>query len=97
MIEELRAVAAMASVNRPIRVNAGDVEASFIFHTTRDLVAGNLFAGVFGDLAPLLESDGGETAFAVNPGRSDFNARGLFDLLAGLSHLASVQNTGNGR
>src|SRR5262245_65835630 len=67
MIDELRAVAAAAPVNRPIRVDAADVDAAFVLQTARDFVAGNSFAGVLGYLAPLFEGDGGETAQAVNP------------------------------
>lgn len=63
----LRAVAAAAPVNRPIKVDTADVEPSFVLETARDFVAGDSFAFVPGDLAPLWESDGGETAFAVNP------------------------------
>lgn len=66
MIDELRAVAAAASVNRPVKVNAADVEPSFVFQAARDFVTGNSFAFVLGDLAPFFESDGGETASAVN-------------------------------
>jgi len=67
MVDELRAVAAAAPVNRPIRVDAADVDAPFVLQTARDFVAGNSFAGVLGYLAPLFEGDGGETAQAVNP------------------------------
>jgi len=99
MIDELRAVSAAAPVNRPVRVNAADVEAPFVFDTARDFVARNPFAGVFGDLAPLFESDHGETAFAFNPGASDFDAGSepglLVGLSADLSHSASAQSTGN--
>src|SRR5262245_11751832 len=101
MIDELRAVAAATAVNRPVRVNAADVKAPFIFDAARHLVAGNFFAGVLGDLAPLFESDRGETAFAFNPGPSDFDAVSESDLLFGLSsdlsHSASAQSTGNVR
>src|SRR5215475_8995351 len=101
MIDELRAVAAAIAVNRPVRVNAANVKAPFVFHAARDLVAGNSFAGVLGDLAPLIKSDRGETAFAFNPGPSDFDAGSAFDLLFGLSsdlsHSASAQSTGNVR
>src|SRR5215510_9085038 len=62
MIDELRAVAAAAPVNRPIKVNAADVEPSFVLQTARDFVTGDPFAGVLGYLAPLFESGGGETA-----------------------------------
>ena len=101
MIDELRAVAAVASVNRPVRVNAADIEASFVFDTASDFVARNSFAGVLGDLAPPFESDRGETAFAFNLGPSDFDAGSepglLFGLSADLSHSASAQSTGNAR
>jgi hypothetical protein len=101
VIDELRAVAAAAAVYRPVRVNATDVEASFIFHPALDFVAGNSFAGVLGDLAPPFESDRCETAFAINPGPSDFDAGSepgfLVGLSAALSHSASAQSTGNVR
>ena len=93
MIDELRAVAAAAPVDRPIRVDAADVDASFVLQTARDFVTGDSFAGILGDLAPLFESDGGEAAQAVNPGRSDFDALGETCLL----YPASVQSTDNGR
>jgi hypothetical protein len=67
VIDELRAVAAVAPVNRPVKVYAADVKPPFVFQTTRDFVTGDSFAFVFGDLAPLFESYGGETASAVNP------------------------------
>jgi hypothetical protein len=76
MIDELRAVAAAAPVNRPIGVDAADVDAPFVLQTARDFVTGNSFAGVLGYLAPPFEGDGGETAPAVNCGRSDLDARG---------------------
>lgn len=101
MVDELRAVAAPAAVNRPVRVNAANIEASFVLHTALDFVAGNSFAGVFGDLAPLFESYRGETAFSFNPGRPDFDSGGERGLLVGLSadlsHSASAQSTGNVR
>jgi hypothetical protein len=92
MIDELRAVAAATPVNRPIKVNAADVEPSFVLQTARDFVTGNSFACVLGDLAPLFESDGGETTSAVNPGRSDFNARREVYLL----YPDFAQSTDNG-
>jgi hypothetical protein len=66
VVDELCAVAAAAPVNRPIIVNAADVKTSFVLQTSRDLVTGDSFAFVFSDLAPLFESDSGETASAVN-------------------------------
>jgi hypothetical protein len=93
MIDELRAVAATAPVDRPISVDAADVDASFVLQTARDFVTGDYFAGVFGDLAPLFESDSGETATAVNLGRSDFDAQGETCWL----YPASTQSTDNGR
>ena len=93
MIYELRAVAAAAPVNRPVRVDAADVNASFVLQTARDFVTGDSLAFVLGDLAPLFEGDGGETASAVDPGRSDFNAWGEPCLL----HPASAQSIDNGR
>jgi hypothetical protein len=66
VIDELRAVAAVASVNRPIKVNAADIETPFVLQTSRDFVPRDSFAFVLGDLAPFFESDGGETASAVN-------------------------------
>jgi hypothetical protein len=66
MIYKLRAVAAAIPVDRPIKVDAADVEPPFVLETARDFVAGDSFAFVFGYLAPLFESDGGETAPAVN-------------------------------
>src|SRR5215475_4830834 len=93
MIDELRAVTAAVPVDRPIRVDAADVDASFVLQTARDFVTGNSFACVLGYLAPLFESDGGEAAQAVNPGRSDFDALGETCLL----YPASVQSTDNGR
>jgi hypothetical protein len=66
VIYVLRAVAAETPVYRPIKVDAADVEPSFVFETARDFVAGDSFALVFGDLAPLFKSDSGETASAVN-------------------------------
>lgn len=101
MVDVLRAVSAPASVERPVIINAAYVNASFIFQAARDFAAGNLFASVFGDFAPLFEGDGGETAFAINPGRPDFDAWGLVyflaRLFAGLSHTAFAQSTGNAR
>lgn len=93
MVDELRAVAAEAPIYRPIRVDSADVEASFVLQTARDFVTGDSFASVLGDLAPLFESDGGETASTVNPGRSDFDAWGEPCLL----YPASAQSTDNGR
>lgn len=93
MINELRAVAAAAPVNRPIEVKAADMEASFVLQTARDFVTRDSFAGILGDLAPLFESNGGETASTVNPGRSDFDAWRELCLL----YLASAQSTDNGR
>jgi hypothetical protein len=93
MIDELRAVAATAPVNRPIRIDAADIDAPFVFQTARDFVTGNSFAGVLGYLAPFFEGDGGETASAVDPGRPDFNARGEIYLF----YPASVQSTDNGQ
>src|SRR5262245_36901625 len=93
MIDELRAVAATAPVDRPIRVDAADVDASFVLQTARDFVTGDYFAGVFGYLAPLFEGGCGETSQAVDPGRPDFNARGETCLL----YSVSAQNTDNGR
>ena len=92
MIDELRAVAAATPVNRPIKINAADVETSFVLQTALDFVTGNSFACVLGDLAPLFEGDGGETTSAVNPGWSDFNARRQVYLLC----PAFAQNTDNG-
>ena len=66
VINILRAVAAETPVDRPIKVDAADVEPPFVLEAARDFVAGDSFAFVFGDLAPLFESDGGETASAVN-------------------------------
>jgi hypothetical protein len=93
VIDELRPVAAAAPVNRPIKVNAANVKAPFVLQTARDFVTRDSFASVLGDLAPLFERDGGETASAVNPGRSDFNARGEFYLL----YPAFSQSSDNGR
>lgn len=93
MIDELRAVAAAAPVNGPIRVEAADVEAPLVLQTARDFVTGNSFAGVLGDLAPLFKSDGGETASTVDPGPSDFDAWGETCLL----YPVSAQSTDNGR
>jgi hypothetical protein len=93
MIDELRAVAAAVPVNRPIKVDAADVEPPFVLQTARDFVTGDSFAFVLGDLAPPFESDGGETASAVNPGRFDFNSRGELYLL----YLVSAQSIDNGR
>jgi hypothetical protein len=93
MIDELRAVAATAPVNRPIRIDAADIDAPFVFQTARDFVTGNSFAGVLGYLAPFFEGDGGETASAVDPGRPDFNARGEIYLF----YPASAQSTDNGQ
>ena len=93
MIDELRAIAAEVPVNRPIRVDAADVDASFVLQTARDLVAGDSFSDVFGYLAPLFEGDSGETAQAVDPGRSDFNARREPYLL----YPAFAQSTDSGR
>jgi hypothetical protein len=93
MVDELRAVAAVAPVNRPIRVDAADVNASFVLQTARDLVTGDSFAGVLGYLSPLVKGDCCETSPPVDPGRSDFNARGERYLL----YLVIVQNTDNGR
>jgi hypothetical protein len=67
VIYVLRAVAAATPVDRPIRVDAADVEPPFVLETALDFVTGDSFAFVFGYLAPLFERDGGETAFAVNP------------------------------
>jgi len=92
MIDELRAVAAATPVDRPIRVDAADVDASFVLQAARHFVTGYSFADVFGDLAPPFESDVGETAQAVNPGRPDFDARGETCLL----YPASAQSTDNG-
>ena len=66
MVDELRAVAADRAVNRPIRINAANVEAALVFDTARDFVAGDSFSGVFGDLAPPFETVCGETASAFN-------------------------------
>jgi hypothetical protein len=93
MIDELRAVAAAAPVNRPIRVDAADVDAAFVLQSTRDFVTGDSFAVVLGYLAPLFEGGCGEASQAVDPGRPDFNARGETCLL----YPVSVQNTDNGR
>jgi hypothetical protein len=93
MVDELRAIAAAAPIDRPVRVHATDVEASFVLQTARDFVTGDSLASVFGDLAPLFESDCGETASAVNPGRSDFNARGEPCLF----YPTYAQSTDNGR
>ena len=76
MIDELRAVAAAAPVDRPIRVDAADVDAPFVLQTARDFVTGDSFAGVLGHLAPLFEGNDGETSQAVDPGLPDFNAGG---------------------
>jgi hypothetical protein len=62
VIDELRAVAAAAPVNRPVKVDAADVEPSFVFQTALDFVTGDPFAFVFGDLTPLFQRNGGETA-----------------------------------
>ena len=93
MIDELRAVAAAAPVNRPIRVDAADVDASFVLQTPRDFVTGDSFAVVLGYLAPLFEGGCGETSQSVDPGRPDFNARGETCLL----YPVSVQSIDNGR
>jgi hypothetical protein len=93
MVDELRAIAAAATINRPVRVNATDVKTSFVLQTELDFVTGDSFAGIFGDLAPLFESDCGETASAVNPGLSDFNAWGEPCLF----YPISPQSTDNGR
>lgn len=66
MIDELRSIAAAAPVNRPVGVNAGDIDAPLVFQTARDFVAGDLFASVFGDLATFFERNDGEAAFAIN-------------------------------
>ena len=93
MIDELRAVAAAAPVNRPIRVDAADVDAAFVLQTARDFVTRDSLAVVLGYLAPPFKRDGGETASAVNSGRSDFDARGESCLF----YPASSQSTDNGR
>jgi hypothetical protein len=67
VVDELCAVASVAPINRPIKVDAADVKPAFVLQTSRDFVTGDSFAFVFGDLAPLFERDGGETASAVNP------------------------------
>ena len=74
----------MDSVNRPVRVDPGDIQATFIFYAARHFVAGNLFADVFGDLAPSFERDSRKTAFAVNAGRFDLNAVGEIGREVGL-------------
>jgi hypothetical protein len=66
VIDELRAVAAAAPVNRPIKVNAAYIETPLVLQAARDFVTGNPFAFVLGDLAPLFECDSGETPSAVN-------------------------------
>src|SRR5262245_102826 len=66
VIDELCAVATSAPVNRPVKVDAADVKPPFVLQPPRDLVTGDSFAFVFGDLAPLFETHGGETASAVN-------------------------------
>jgi hypothetical protein len=93
MIDELRAVAAATPVNRPIRVDAANVDAAFVLQTARDFVTGDSFAVVLGYLAPLFEGGCGETPQAVYPGRPDFNARSESCLL----YPVSAQNTDNGR
>jgi len=93
MIDELRAVAAAAPVNRPIRIDAADIDAPFVLEAARDFVPANSFAGVLGYLAPLFEGGCGETSQAVDPGRPDFNALGETCLL----YPASAQSTDNGR
>jgi hypothetical protein len=93
MIDELRAVAAAAPVNRPVRVDAADMDASFVLQTARDLMTGNSFAVVLGYLSPLFKGDGCETSPPVDPGRSDFNARGEPYML----YIIIAQNTDNGR
>ncbi len=99
MIDELGSVAAAAAIDRPIRVDATDVEASFVFHTARDLVARNSFAFVLCDLATPFESDRCEAAFAFNLGRSDFDSGSedcpLGFLSADFSHSDFAQSTGN--
>jgi hypothetical protein len=67
VIDELCAVASAAAVNRPVKVYAADVNPPFVLQPPRDFVAGDSLAFVFGDLAPLFESHGGETASAVDP------------------------------
>jgi hypothetical protein len=93
MIDELRAVAAKAPVNRPIRIDAADIDASFVLQAARDFVTGDSFAVVLGYLAPLFEGDGGETASTVNSGRPDFDPRGETYMF----YPASAQSTDNGR
>jgi hypothetical protein len=93
MIDELRAVAAAAAVNRPIRIDAADIDAPFVLQAARDFVPANSFAGILGYLAPPFKSDGGETASAVNSGRPDFDSRGEACLFC----PASAQSTDNGR
>jgi hypothetical protein len=93
MIDELRAVAATAPVNRPIRIDAADMDAPFVLQAALDLVPVNSFPGILGYLAPPFKSDGGETASAVNSGRSDFDALGETCLF----NPASAQSTDNGR
>jgi hypothetical protein len=79
VIDELCPVAASAPVNRPVRVNAGDVDALLVFQPACDFVAGDLFAGVFGDLPAFFETNRGEASFAVNRRWFDFDAVSGFD------------------
>ena len=65
MIDELRAVAAHRSVNRPIRINRANLYASQIFEPPFDLAARDAFADVFGNLAALLERLCSEAALTV--------------------------------
>ena len=65
MIDELRAVAAHRSVNRPIRINRANLYALQIFEPPFDLAARDAFADVFSNLAALLKRLRSETALTV--------------------------------
>jgi hypothetical protein len=93
MIDELRAVADAVSVNRPVKINAAYIKASFILQPSRDFMARDPFACVFSDLAPLFEGNGGEAAQAIDPRRFDFKTGGESYLL----YPASSQSIDNAR
>src|SRR5574341_851311 len=75
VIDELRAVPLTVTVNRPVGVDIGNVDASSVLHPPRDFPPRNLFARVFSDLAAFFETGGGETAVAVNLRRPDLDSR----------------------
>jgi hypothetical protein len=68
MIDILGAVAAPASINRPLRINITDALFTERAPSALSFSQGDSFSQVFSDLLVLLERNGGETAPSVDLG-----------------------------